>query len=81
MIGRKNRHALIEQLLSLDYELFWHLPFLFNPKNFFGQTANVFEGIVSINMLGVPREAKRNATGFRAVTGPHDWPFAKLICL
>ena len=54
---------LIERLLSLDYELFWHLPFLFNPENFFGQTANVFKGIVSINILGVPREAKRSADG------------------
>jgi FkbM family methyltransferase len=73
----ENSAPLIERLLSLDYELFWHLPFLFNPKNFFGQTANVFKGIVSINILGVPREAKRSATGFRAVTGPHDRPFAK----
>lgn len=69
--------ALIERLLSFDYQLFWHLPYLFNPHNFFGQTENVFKGIVSINVFGVPREAGRSATGFRPVAGPQDWPLAK----
>jgi FkbM family methyltransferase len=69
--------SLIERLLSFDYELFWHLPYLFNPRNFFGHTENVFKGIVSINILGVPRAAGRSVAGFRAVAGPHDWPFAK----
>ncbi|MBV9567006.1 MAG: FkbM family methyltransferase [Hyphomicrobiales bacterium] len=74
---REKSAALIEQLLSLGYELFWHLPSLFNPQNFFGQAANVFEGIVSINMLGVPREAKHNVSGFHRVGDPEDWPLAK----
>ena len=73
---REKSAALVEQLLSLDYELFWHLPLLFNAQNFFRQPANVFEGIASINVLGVPREAKRDVAGFRAVTGPQDWPLA-----
>ncbi|MBV9516998.1 MAG: FkbM family methyltransferase [Hyphomicrobiales bacterium] len=71
---REKSPALIEQLLSLDYELFWHCPPLFNPQNFFHQPTNVFPGTVSINLLCVPREAGRNVTGFRAVTGAQDWP-------
>jgi len=69
--------ALIDQLFSLDYDLFWHLPFLFNPRNFFNHPENVFGRTVSINMLGVPREAKRNVTGFQAIAGPRDWPLPK----
>ena len=74
---REKSAALIDRLLSFDYELFWHLAPLFNPQNFFGHAENVFKGIVSINVLGVPREAKRNVTGFRAIGGPQDWPLAK----
>jgi FkbM family methyltransferase len=47
--------ALIEQLLALDYRLYWHTPFLYESDNFFGDQENVFEGIVSDNMVCVPR--------------------------
>ena len=74
---------LIEGLLSLDYELFWHLPLPFNPENFFGHTANVFEGIVSFNILGVPREAKRSVPGFarrRATRSAIRQMVCRMIC-
>jgi FkbM family methyltransferase len=74
---REKSAQLIDQLLSLDYDLFWHLPHLFNPRNFFGRPENVFGKTVSINVLGVPREAKRNVTNFRAVAGPQDWPLPR----
>jgi len=45
--------ALIEALFALDYELWWHVPPLFNPDNFRGDTENAYGNIVSINMLGV----------------------------
>jgi FkbM family methyltransferase len=47
--------ALIEHLLALDYRLYWHIPWLYNPNNFFGDTENIFPNIVSYNMVGVPR--------------------------
>jgi hypothetical protein len=71
---RAKSAALITQILSLGYELFWHLPPLFNPDNFFRHSTNVFGNIVSYNMLGVPREAKRDISGFRPIAGPEDWP-------
>jgi FkbM family methyltransferase len=71
---RAKSAALIAHISSLGYELFWHMPPLFNANNFFCHSINVFQGIVSINMLGVPREAKGNISGFRAVAGPEDWP-------
>jgi FkbM family methyltransferase len=47
---------LIEWLWAAGYNLWWHAPPLFNPRNFFGVARNLYEGIYSFNMLGVPRE-------------------------
>ena len=47
--------ALIRHLLALDYRLYWHLPRLFSADNFFGRKENLFENVVSVNMIGIPR--------------------------
>jgi FkbM family methyltransferase len=73
---REKSAALIAQILSMDYQLFWHVPRLFNPENFFHHPTNVFGNIVSFNMLGVSREADANVLGLRPVAGPQDWPFS-----
>ncbi|MFV1966392.1 MAG: FkbM family methyltransferase [Pirellulaceae bacterium] len=62
--------ALIEYLMQLDYQMFWHLPPLFNPKNFFQQPKNVFGNIVSVNMLAIPASSSVEVRGLRPVTGP-----------
>ncbi|MEF8733036.1 MAG: FkbM family methyltransferase [Candidatus Accumulibacter meliphilus] len=65
---------LIERLLRLDYRLYWHLPPLFNRKNFAGHEEDVFGRIVSVNMLCLPRSAPQNIEGFREITSPEgDW--------
>ncbi len=51
--------ALIEYLWSLQYELWFHLPPLFNPQNFAGDAENVYPTMVSVNMLCLPREYPR----------------------
>jgi FkbM family methyltransferase len=43
--------TLIETLLGLKYRLWWHMPPLFNPNNFFGIKDNVYDNIVSCNMF------------------------------
>lgn len=48
--------SLIEYLWQLGYTLYWHLPKLINPDNFFGNKANPYPTIVSVNMLCVPKE-------------------------
>jgi len=68
----KRSAALIRQLLALDYRLYWHLPPLFNPQNFFGASENVFGGIVSANVLGLHRLESRNVTGLREITDSED---------
>jgi FkbM family methyltransferase len=46
---------LLRRLLDLDYRLFWHLPPLYNPDNFFGEPENVFGALISANVLALPR--------------------------
>ena len=41
---------------SLGYRMYWHLPPLFNPENFYGVPDNVYGDTVSINMLCVHRD-------------------------
>jgi FkbM family methyltransferase len=48
---------LIEQLWGMDYELWFHLPPLFNPDNFAGESENLYQTVVSINMLCLPKES------------------------
>jgi FkbM family methyltransferase len=64
--------ALIAYLQSLEYDLYWHLPPLYTPANFFENPHNEFPGIVSANMLGVHRSVKSSISGLRRVEGPHS---------
>jgi len=58
---------------SFGYDAYWHLPPLYNTENFFGLADNVFGGIISINLLCVPREKGIVVQQMRRVTGPDDW--------
>jgi hypothetical protein len=72
--------ALIAQLMGLGYRLFWHLPPLFNPNNWRGESADMWGGIVSVNMLCIPREREAQLTGFREITSPQDqWNIAPVV--
>ena len=48
--------ALIERIVARGYRLWWHLPPLFNPGNYFGIGQNDFPGVVSFNMICQPKE-------------------------
>lgn len=58
---------LIEWLWAHNYRLWWHAPPLFNPGNFLGKEANIFGGVVSLNMLALPRELDFPVTGLEEV--------------
>lgn len=65
---------LIEFLLRLEYRLYWHLPALFHADNHTGLAENLFPGVVSVNMLGLPRELNVEMNGFGEVLSPEsDW--------
>ena len=70
--------SLIELLWSLDYELFWHLPKLFNPENFSEDSENVYGNIVSANMLCIPKTMKHNLPDSSRVKDATKHPMQKL---
>jgi FkbM family methyltransferase len=70
---RAHSEQLIELLNAFGYRMWWHLPKLFNPKNFANNKSNLFGEIISINLLCCPKEVPAEVTGLRAVTGPADW--------
>ena len=68
---RADRSAELIQLLdSLEYNLYWHCPPLFNPHNFAGNSSNVFGQIISKNMVGVHRSVPQKLDGFEPVRVP-----------
>lgn len=64
---------LISVLQELGYVMYWHLPPLFNPMNFFGESVNDFGRTISINMLCAPDWMKVNDTGGYRISGPSEW--------
>jgi FkbM family methyltransferase len=48
--------ALIAQLVSYGYRMYWHRPYHFNSGNFRGVKRNIFGVLVSVMMLCVPEE-------------------------
>lgn len=60
--------ALIELVAAQGYRLFWHLPPLFNPENFYGDSENLYPGIVSVNMLCIHGSENVTLNGFTEVT-------------
>jgi FkbM family methyltransferase len=62
--------ALVRTIDGMGYSMFWHRPPLYNPKNFFGCQNNAFPGIISINMLCVPKDRNYQVNGLEAVRLP-----------
>ncbi|MFM7610383.1 MAG: FkbM family methyltransferase [Alphaproteobacteria bacterium] len=54
---RRDKHAeLVATLFDLDYRMWWHMPWLYNPANVAGDSENIFPGIASFNLICLPRE-------------------------
>lgn len=68
---------LIELLWSMNYELYWHIPKLFNPNNFCEDKENIFGQVASFNMLCVPKSAKHSISGFTKITDSSHHPIPK----
>jgi FkbM family methyltransferase len=62
--------ALVDLLRSLGYALYWHDPLLYNPENHFGNAEDVFPGVLSINIFGIPQGSGSKLDGFRPVESP-----------
>ena len=69
--------ALIEEISSLDYRMYWHQPPLFNPNNYAKNPENIFGTTVSINMLCFHKKLSLNLKGFDEVMSADDHPLKK----
>jgi len=68
---------LIETIMALDYELYWHLPQMFNPDNFADDQENVFGNIVSFNMLCVPGDRASQVSGLPRIEHAAQHPLRR----
>lgn len=69
--------ALIEQIMALDYRLWWHTPRLFNENNFFGVKENDFGDVASFNMLCLPSENQTQVVGTMEITDTSYHPLRR----
>ena len=74
---REKTKDLIDLISSLDYRMWWHLPRLFNPNNYFGNANDGYKGIVSVNMVCVHRSISTSITDLREVTDSSFHPHAR----
>ena len=65
---RDRSEALMNLVHGLGYRIFWHLPKLFNPDNFYGDREDIYPNTVSVNILCVHRETPINMKGLVETT-------------
>lgn len=70
---RDKSPQLIGTIENLGYNMWWHLPRLFNPDNYSKVTKNIYDNIVSVNLICIPKETNLDMQGFRQVSGPDDY--------
>jgi FkbM family methyltransferase len=58
---------LLTLVFDLGYRAWWHLPPLFNPGNFAGESENLFGRTMSVNMICIPKERQANISGLREI--------------
>ena len=75
---RDQSAALIRTIECFGYVCYWHLPFLYNPDNWFGESENLYPGTVSVNMLCLPDEMPSNISGLVPADDPDFHPLAHL---
>lgn len=66
---------LLQHILDLDYRVYWHTPEMFNPDNFGSHGENVFESLVSLNVIALPRATPQNLEGLREIHKADEWPW------
>lgn len=72
------QQEVISLIAEMDYRLFWHLTPLFVPENFKGERTNVFPGVVSVNMLCMPRDRNIEIRGLPEID-PANWTCPTLL--
>lgn len=72
---REKSRDLLEYLMAMDYSLYWHIAPLVSADNYFGNSTNYWSpnGLVSLMVLGIPREHNYSITGLASVSHPDEW--------
>jgi FkbM family methyltransferase len=58
---------LIDYIHSLNYDLWWHYAPHFNPGNYKQNPEDIYQGIVSWNMIGLPHGPDHQLSGFEKI--------------
>jgi FkbM family methyltransferase len=71
---REKSAPLLDYAMRLGYDLYFHRAPIFDPENFFGNPVNHWgdTGILSLMIVGIPKERKA-AIDLRRVTSSGDW--------
>ena len=67
---------LVGLIRSHGYRLYWHRPPLYSPNNFAGSTRNIFERVLSFNMLCVHASSNVHIRGAVEITDDSAHPLA-----
>jgi FkbM family methyltransferase len=66
------RDEVIGWLDARGYVMYWHQVPLYNPANAKANPTNVFEGVVSLNVLAIPASVPQSVAGLERVIVPKD---------
>jgi len=75
---QEKSQSLIEYIQSLGYELYWHLPRLYNANNFYKNRNNIFGNIVSVNMLCIHKSFNINVEKMEKIEDSKLHPMRKI---
>lgn len=70
---REKSKALIEQLLALDYSLYWACLPLYNPNNFFKNPENIYANTVSLNLLCIHNSKPQDTNLPKVINSDQTW--------
>jgi FkbM family methyltransferase len=66
---------LLHLLEAMGYQSYWHTPPYVRVPNYRGNPDNHYPGIVSFNVLCVPRDLQHEITGLPEARASDPWPF------
>jgi FkbM family methyltransferase len=73
---REKSKMLIDLIRSMGYRIWWHVPLLYNPDNYFANSENLYPHIASFNMLCIHGTIAANVEGLEEVVDSTYHPLA-----
>jgi len=67
---RDRAEELFGRMFDLGYRVYWHLPMLYNPDNFFRNPENKYENLISRNIICLPAELQVKVENLEEITDP-----------